>query len=1246
MKTQLFRFTLYAIIVYLTGGALNFAVAAPQPSAENGTFHCGVIDGQPRFNQDSKRYSDQFPNRRYARTFAANLNVGEPHTVRLIYFLPDDSQPPPDIDTRMDVLIKAVHQFFADEMERHGFGRKTFTFEADATGKTVVHHVKGKFTASHYDGERPTKIRTEIHEQVDTSKYSYLVVVHHSISLTLGTGGGGIAIIGSRRNWNSDVMFASHELGHVWGLSHDFRSSSYLMSYGRGPIRKLSQCAAGWLSASPFFNTNQNRTSFNKPAVIEMLPPSFAFPPYAIRLRFKVDDLNGLHQAQLITYEMAYSSENLTACKQLEGTSSTVEFVTTALTLRSNSVTLLVIDVHGNLKSGHYPIDLASLLPPPKVVSIPDANLTAIVRRTLGERITSYTMLDLWRFDASNSQVTDLTGLEHATNLKVLTLSDNSISDISSVAGLTNLEWLWLDNTSIVDISPVAGLTNLVSLRLNNTSIVDISPVAGLTNLVSLRLNNTSIVDISPVAGLTNLTYLTLSNTSISDVSALAGLTQLTGLNLNNTSISDVSALAGLTQLTSLGLSNNAISGVSALAGLTQLTSLGLSNNAISGVSALAGLTQLTSLGLSNNAISGVSALAGLTQLTWLNLSNNAISDVSALAGLTQLTWLNLYNNAISDVSALAGLTQLTVLRLSYNDISDVSPLLGLNLTGTQWNSTGLYLYGNPLSYASINTYIPAIQAKGVEVKFDNRTPTTLVKISEAEQQATVNAALAHPFVVEVRDEQNRAFSGVPVTFAVTAGGGTLSVTNTTTDENGRAESTLTLGPNPGTNTISVSAAGIEPPVTFNAAPAAYLLSVPAGISLIHVPLKVIAVDGVAKPIESISDLYDALGGADTVNFLITYDSKTQQWFGFFGPSDTGTPDDQGVTDDTGVIAGMITPVAIRLIGNPLGTNGSSTITLNPGFNLVGLPLKDPRITRVSDLFALEGIGGNVHRITLADSGKLKLVERAGDPSDIPIIGGQSFFLRALRKAIVVISGDGWYNASGIAASPPIALKGIQVDDVTPVLGVRGSIIEIDEEMGSNKAGFRVIVKNLSTGRAVAAVTKDESLSRTDRGESMGGGYQVTIVDVETGRAAQIGDRLEISVRSPDPLIGVQPLQYTVTAEDVKRSRVELADLVAYEIPTETELLRNYPNPFNPETWIPYRLTEDAFVTLTIYDLSGQVVRTLDVGHRIAAVYESQSKAIYWDGRNGLGEQVASGVYFYHLTAGDYSATRKMVILK
>ena len=95
-----------------------------------------------------------------------------------------------------------------------------------------------------------------------------------------------------------------------------------------------------------------------------------------------------------------------------------------------------------------------------------------------------------------------------------------------------------------------------------------------------------------------------------------------------------------------------------------------------------------------------------------------------------------------------------------------------------------------------------------------------------------------------------------------------------------------------------------------------------------------------------------------------------------------------------------------------------------------------------------------------------------------------------------------------------------------------------------------------------------------------------------------------------------------------------------------TKGLPSYPNPFRLGTWIPYQLREDAFVTLTIYDRSGRIVRTLDIGHQVAGIYTSRFKADYWDGRNELGERVASGIYFYTLAAGDFSATRKMVILQ
>ena len=107
-----------------------------------------------------------------------------------------------------------------------------------------------------------------------------------------------------------------------------------------------------------------------------------------------------------------------------------------------------------------------------------------------------------------------------------------------------------------------------------------------------------------------------------------------------------------------------------------------------------------------------------------------------------------------------------------------------------------------------------------------------------------------------------------------------------------------------------------------------------------------------------------------------------------------------------------------------------------------------------------------------------------------------------------------------------------------------------------------------------------------------------------------------------------------------------LERLLAATVPSQTKLLLNYPNPFNPETWIPYQLAKATDVSVSIYSVNGTLVRTLALGHQAAGVYQSKSQAAYWDGRNELGEQVASGVYFYTLTAGDFSATGKMLVRK
>ena len=329
--------------------------------------------------------------------------------------------------------------------------------------------------------------------------------------------------------------------------------------------------------------------------------------------------------------------------------------------------------------------------------------------------------------------------------------------------------------------------------------------------------------------------------------------------------------------------------------------------------------------------------------------------------------------------------------------------------------------------------------------------PTTLEKISGDNQEGVAGAVLADPFVVEVRDEDGEPLKRITVTFTITAGRGAMSVVTSRTDSDGRVASVMTLSSESGINRVQVSAEGLSQTVIFNAEgtvppsepmpseeemttpmpesmvgqdietpistpePATSLefdLSLPTGLNLIHVPLKVRAIDGMAQTIESVADLYDVLGGAAVVNFLITYDPATQAWRGYFGSADSGTPTDRILTDPAGILASIKTPVSVRLGGDALGVDSMSAITLTPGLNLLGLPLRDARLTRVSDLFALEGIGGNVAVITLTDNGEFKAVGRPGDPGDIEITGGQAFILIAAEGAMVPIVGDAWTNTA------------------------------------------------------------------------------------------------------------------------------------------------------------------------------------------------------------------------------------------
>jgi outer membrane protein assembly factor BamB len=213
-----------------------------------------------------------------------------------------------------------------------------------------------------------------------------------------------------------------------------------------------------------------------------------------------------------------------------------------------------------NLSLGKVLTSLSGSIYPFEEVYFADANLETVVRSTLGipepTPITTNDMLLLTSLTASSKKISDLTGLEYASNLNYLSLSNNQISNISALSGLTNLVTLYLNDNQINNISALSGLPNLTNLYLYN-NLISNPALSGLPNLMNLSLPYNQINDINTLSGFTNLSILYLYNNQISNISSLLALTNLSNLNIKNNQIKDISALAEHKKLNYLNLTGN-----------------------------------------------------------------------------------------------------------------------------------------------------------------------------------------------------------------------------------------------------------------------------------------------------------------------------------------------------------------------------------------------------------------------------------------------------------------------------------------------------------------------------------------------------------------------------------------------------------------------------------------------------------------------------------------------------------------
>ena len=877
------------------------------------------------------------------------------------------------------------------------------------------------------------------------------------------------------------------------------------------------------------------------------------------------------------------------------------------------------------------------------VVQIPDPNLRTLIADELGKSPNApITVEEMKRLKTlrvgghghaqSFRGIRDLTGLQFATNLTELVVWHNQISDLSPLAGLINLRVLYAHDNALSDISPVRGLTNLTQLVFDRSQVSDISPVRGLTNLTHLEFDESPVSDISPVRGLTNLTQLEIHHTLVSDLSPVAGLTKLMRIYCWDANISDLSPLAGLINLEYVDFSENNVSNLSPLAGLVNLKRLTFSGTnvtdlspltrlinlggirswgtPVADLSPLTGLTKLERLDICGAKLSeaDLAPLAGLTGLKELYLVGNGISDISPIARLTGLERLDVRDNHISNISPLAGLTNLKWLGVDDNDISNFSPLDGLRAnTKIVWhNNPGYPKGGAKLEGPWLWVFLPDLRLDSGTDLLAEASGGAVTEMGIATQGATVGK----PVGDEVWTSHN-----LPPT-----GWDNISDMLKSEVPTGVIYGTLTLYSSRRQNTTIYVGAEHGLRVWLNGV----LIRQNRGrhgndySDFFPVTLQ----QGRNVLLVAVGTVFEFWAGS---NAFFGFESGTEYTLGTgIGYAFSKKPIHLGDTftfdiraENVSDLAGWqfdiaFDPAALEAVdvreGDFLKTDGASTFFQGGRIDNASGKITGLSAARLGDRGA-SGSGSLLHVGFKAKSnGDTKLVL-------------QNFEFGSITGEIIPAGPHEIYlTVEGRLATGDVNRDGrVSILDLILVARQLGQRVAADSPVDVNGDGVVNIFDLTLVAQGIGKTTAPAAPAvATD---------SVDAATIEAWIAlARLEDDGSIAFR-----LGIANLQNL------------LASLI---IPQETALHANYPNPFNPETWIPYQLAIPGEVTLTIYDMNGGTVRRMELGHQAAGLYQNRSRAAYWDGRNGRGESVASGLYFYTLRAGEFTGTRKMLIRK
>ena len=738
----------------------SIAQASPPP-AEQEVHFCLPIDLEDMRARDSL-YA--------ARKHALNLNVGEPRTVRMIYFLPNDRPYRAEIVQKMKDEIRNIQTFYRDQMRAHGHGDMTFRFETDAQGEPLVHRVDGQHPDSHYLDSTFGPVRAEVGQAFDLSENNvYFIVIDSGGGRLRGVGSGGrnrgTALVYGGFSWQT----AAHELGHAFGLLHDFNDDNHIMSYGPGQ-NQLSACHAEYLSVHPYFNFYIPNEDSPQPTIELISPPEYPAGSTSVSIQLRVSDPDGLHQVLLFVDTRAphpaSGTPELKACRRLNGERDTV----------------VQFDYDGAIPSG-----VGTSLSHPVVHPI-----------------------SVWVVDTDGNSRGIIFSLIEIPSQLITTLKHNGIGSIAFspdgtllASGSGTAAKLW-DVATRTEIAKV-GRGRFVAFSPDGTTLVigssdgtvSLWDVATREHIATLRHTDKAVLSVafSP----DNATFASGAQDGTVKLWDVATQQHIATFDGHRGWVWSVAFSPAGTTLASGSSADNTIK----LWDVATRTNVAILNHEhISDISSLAFSPDGTML-----ASGSANGLGGQLLKLWDMATQQHIATFDGHRGSIQSVAFSPEGTTFASGSWDGAIEFWDVATREH--IAILAGHTG-RVESLAFSPDGRTLVSGSDADDKIRLW---------DISEWMLRPWTLVKISGDKQQGTPGEALTNPFAVEVRDQYGNSLPDAQVAFTVTAGNGKLSgrftTESTTTDTNGRAQSTLTLGPNPGTNIVEVSVSMIK--ATFNA---------------------------------------------------------------------------------------------------------------------------------------------------------------------------------------------------------------------------------------------------------------------------------------------------------------------------------------------------------------------------------------------------------------------------------------------